>query len=205
MILCGISAQALAELASTSPFLPPAGQAVAAPSTPSALELRGVSTIGNATMFSIFDPAKKSGTWVKLNEPGYDFAVKKYDAENDTVTVEYQGRTLNLVMRTPKIASSGSAVAPPPGAVPSPIVNVAPNPAARPAVPNPTPPNEAARMAEWSAEIQRRRDMRNQAAATQNTGPQPLPMPQPTQMTPQAQPQPNNPGNFPRQRANPRR
>ena len=38
---------------------------------------------------------------------GNGFTVKKYDANTDTVTVDYQGRTLKLAMRTPKIASLG--------------------------------------------------------------------------------------------------
>jgi hypothetical protein len=202
----GSAAGLFAELSSTSPFLPPGGQVVAAPTTPGQLEFRGAFIRpGYAPEFSIFDATKKSGAWVKLNEPGYDFSVKKYDPNTDTVTLEYQGRTLDVGMRTPKIASSGSAVAPPPGMVPSPIVNVAPNPSVRPnAVPNPTPPSDAARMAEWSAEIQRRRDMRNQAAGS-TAGPQPAmtPVPQPA-MVPQNQPQ-NSPANMRQQRANQRR
>ncbi len=134
---------------------------------------------GGKEMFSIFDPAKRSGTWVRLNESGYDFAVKKYEADSETVTVEHQGRTHTLVMRVPKIASSGNAVPPPPTLMPVPAANTPPNPVTRNVTVNPTPQSEAARMADWSAEIQRRRDMRAQAASGQ---PQ-----QPAQMTP-AQP-----------------
>jgi hypothetical protein len=136
-------------------------------------------------MFSIFDTTKKSGTWVKLNESGHDFAVKKYDSDKDEVTVDYQGRVLTLAMRTPKIASSGTAIAPPPAAIPSPIANFRPNPAIANVVANPTPATEAARLADWSAEIQRRRDMRAQASGQPTTA---APVTEVAPVRPQVQP-----------------
>ncbi|HEX2854582.1 MAG TPA: hypothetical protein VHO24_15230 [Opitutaceae bacterium] len=196
-------APARAELASSSPFLPPGGQQVVAPTNSAPLELRGVMATGNTTMFSIFDPSKKSGTWVGLNESGYDFSVKKYDADNDTVTVEHQGRTHVLAMRTPKIASLGNAVAPPPATAPA--VLAPPNPVTRNVTATPTPATEAARLADWQAEIQRRRDMRAQAATTPG-GAAPVQVAPPVQ--PQAQPaqpqQQNQQGNQ-RQRGGPQR
>jgi hypothetical protein len=196
-MLLGLVLPAKAELAATSPFLPPGGQAVAAPVNTVPLELRGVNSTRSGTMFSIFDPVKKSGTWVKINETGYDFAVKKYDADTDTVTIEYQGRTQVLQMRTPKIASSGNAVAPLPAPAPiiaGPVPNQNPTPRV---VASPTPATEAARLADWQAEIQRRRDMRAQAA-TQPPGPQP--QASPASSGPQVQPK-NVPNPRPRARA----
>lgn len=176
-LLAGAAVQGRAELTPTSPFLPPQSQTAAAPTAPPPLELRGVTTIDNVTMFSLFDPsAKKTGGWLKLNEQGPGFTIKSYDAASDTVTVDYQGRALKLVMRTPKIASSGPAVAVPPAAVPLVMQPpAAPGLAPRPVVPNPAPATEAARMAEWTAEIQKRRDMRNQAPAQSPTPPQTSP------------------------------
>lgn len=199
--LLAAAGPAKAELATSSPFLPPGGQQVVAPTNSAPLELRGVMASGDTTMFSIFDPTKKSGTWVGLNESGYDFAVKKYDPENDTVTVEHQGRTHVLQMRTPKIASLGNAIAPPPASAPA--VVAPPNPVTRNVVANPTPATEAARLADWQAEIQRRRDMRAQANTTP-AGAVPAQVNQPVQ--PQVQvPQPQqNPGNN-RQRGSPPR
>lgn len=175
-LLAGLAAQGRAELSPTSPFLPPQSQVAAAPTTPPPLELRGVTTIENVTLFSIVDPsAKKTGGWLKLNEQGQGFTVKNYDPASDSVTVDYQGRSLKLAMRTPKIASSGPAVAVPPMAAPLVMqAPVAPSLAPRPAVPNPASPTEAARMAEWTAEIQKRRDLRNQPAG----------LPSPPQQTP---------------------
>ncbi len=165
-----------AELASTSPFVPQGATGLAA-TADNPLELRGVMAEGQQLKFSIFDPAKKSGTWVGLNEPGHDFAVKKYDENNDTVILDYQGRTLNLTLRAAKVASSGAAVPPMPavGPVGAPPVAVAPNPVTRNVVANPTPATEAARLADWQAEIQRRRELRAQQAATTPVATTPAP------------------------------
>jgi hypothetical protein len=191
--LLGLGAQARAELAATSPFLPPQGQVINAPVAGAPLEFRGVTTSGGMTKFSIFDPAKKSGNWVGMNESGFDFAVKKYEPDSDTVIVDYQGRSLTLAMKTPKVASLGSAVAP--MTVPTPMIAAMPSPVpgapgtqnlvTRNVVANPTPATEAARLADWQAEIQRRRDMRAQQAAAQTN----------VQPQAQAQAQPNQPQN----------
>src|SRR5215216_3180424 len=84
-ILLSIVAGARAELVSTSPFLPPQGQIVVAPVAPPNLELKGISTMDNALVFLIFDAAaiKKKEVWLKLNEPGQVFVVRKYDPNTD--------------------------------------------------------------------------------------------------------------------------
>jgi hypothetical protein len=169
-------AGARAELLSTSPFLPPQAQMVAAPAAPPNLEFKGISTMQNARVFLIFDASalKKKEVWLKLNEPG-PISVKKYDPDTDTVTVDYHGHTLTLTMRTPKIASSGAAV---PASMPVPLVMqppttttgvklastptvLAPAAAPTPAVAAPALPGEAERMQEWTNEIERRRNVRN--------------------------------------------
>lgn len=187
MLACG-GGLLRADLVATSPFVTPGG-AAGVPSQPTALELRGVMADGPNLKFSIFDPVKKSGTWVGLNEPGYDFAVKTYDAGNDTVTVLYQGRSLTVALRAAKIASSGVATAPvvpPPvngnGPGASPLTNVTRN-----VVANPTPATEAARLADWQAEIQRRRELRAQQAQIVPGTP-----------GPEAAPGPAAPGQLPR-------
>ncbi|MEO7413229.1 MAG: hypothetical protein ABIZ81_07715, partial [Opitutaceae bacterium] len=172
-----------AELSSTSPFLPPQGQAVAAPTTPPPLELRGITTFEDVTMFSIFDAtAKKPAAWLKLNETGPGFSIKSFDSESDTVSVDYQGRTLKLVMRTPKIASAGPAMPASPLGVPLALqTSAVTNLVARPTVPSVAPATDAARMKEWTDEIERRRTVRNQApgtAATPATGATAVPQPQ---------------------------
>jgi hypothetical protein len=198
VVLLGLAARANAELAATSPFLPPQGQMIMAPTAGAPLEFRGVTTMEGHAKFSIFDPAQKKSTWIGLNETGFDFAVKKYDPDSDVVTVDYQGRSLTLAMRTPKVASLGTAVPPPqvPIVGPVPMPNAAQNLVTRNVVAAPTPATEAARLADWQAEIQRRRDMRAQQATTQPA----QPAPQVAQPQVQTQPQPNQPQNGQRQR-----
>ncbi|MEO6569423.1 MAG: hypothetical protein ABIO94_11725 [Opitutaceae bacterium] len=190
---------ARAELSSTSPFLPPQGQAVVAPTAPPPLELRGINVLENVTLFSIFDAtAKKPAGWLKLNEAGPGFTIKSFDVGNDTLTVDYQGHPLKLVMKTPKTAvSAGPMVAASP--IPVPIglqtpgtTNAAPRPpvtGAAPATPagpvaTATTAADAARLKEWTDEIERRRNVRNTPAGTpavptttpQNSMPGPQPV-----------------------------
>ena len=104
-----------ADLAASSPFLPAnaaASGALAGPSGP--IELRGVMATSEGASFCIYDTAKKKDFWVGLNETGHDFVVKAADSASDSVTVDYQGRSLHLVLHTAKVASSGSASAGPP-------------------------------------------------------------------------------------------
>jgi hypothetical protein len=187
---------AKAELASTSPFLPPGGQPVAAPTNSVPLELRGIAITDGQTEFLIYDPSKKRGTRVRLNEPGHEFSVKKFDPDNENVTIEHRGQTHIIQMRAPKIASAGNAVAPP--AASGPAVVAPPNPVTRNVVANPTPATEAARLADWQAEIQRRRDMRAQATAAAPATAVPAQVAPPVQ--PQNLPPPQQQPNQQRQR-----
>jgi hypothetical protein len=196
-----------AELSSTSPFLPPQGQVVAAPTVAPPLELRGINILENVTLFSIFDAtAKKPAGWLKLNEAGPGFTIKSFDAASDTVTVDYQGRMLKLVMRTPKTAVSvGPAV--PPGALPPQLALQTPAatvprpaiPAVAPAAPA-TAAADAAKLKDWQEEIERRRTVRNQPAGTPvppavapaATPPTSVSGPQPTLRTTSGGPVPSN-------------
>jgi len=170
--------------AGASPFLPPSSQGGAAPVTnDSQIELRGVMAIGDGYMFSIYDTARKTSSWVKLNDRGHDFVVKNYDAQRDVVTIDYQGRSLNLTLRTAKVVSApaiqpapvASALASPPAPAPQPIGG--------PVVLNPTPADEQRRLEAIAAEVNRRRMIRQQAlqasraAAAQGQPGGPVPTP----------------------------
>jgi len=142
----------------TNPFAPTpgAGAPGQASSTPDApLELRGIMAVGDSMMFSIYDPSRRSATWTKLNELGRDYIVRTYDAAKDTVTLDYQGRTLTLVLHTAKVASAPVALPPPVAATPPPIGG--------PVVLNPTPADEQRRLEAIAAEVNRRRMIRMQA------------------------------------------
>lgn len=152
-------------LAGSSPFLPPAA-AGAATAEVTPLELRGIMADHAGYRFSIFDPTRHTGTWARVNETGYDFVIRSYDASRDLVTLDYQGRVLTLVLRTAKVAAAPAA----------PVAGPGGQPAAGPAqtvVLNPTPADEVARFNRVKEEIARRRALREQAAAqAQGASPQ---------------------------------
>jgi hypothetical protein len=105
--LCGVvmltlSAQAASGLLENSPFLPP-GAAVAVAQQATPLELRSVVKASGQFEFSLYDPARKQSTWVRLKEPGHDFLVKAYDPANGVITVEQRSRTYALALKEAKI------------------------------------------------------------------------------------------------------
>ncbi len=145
--------------ASGSPFLPPASQKAAAPTADATLELRGIIAEGDSTMFSIYDAAHHISFWTRQNEKGHPFVVRTYDPQRDAVTVEYQGRTLNLTLRTAKVTSAP---------VTRQVVASSPRPAGLqpiggPVVLNPTPADEQRRLEAIASEVNRRRMIRQQA------------------------------------------
>jgi hypothetical protein len=170
------------ELADRSPFLPEGGTVAAAPTENAPLELRGIVETSGGYLYGIFDPGKRQSSWVRLNDGG-DFAVRSHDVQNDTITVEYQGRSLTLALKAAKVESIGPA--------PNPVQVNAPRPGfpGGPVVINPTPADEARRLEGVAAEVRRRRMLR-QAAAQQAAQGQPpaivQPGPQPVQPGPQA-------------------
>lgn len=143
-------------LAGPSPFLPPSsGGETPAGATDAALELRGIMGADDDLMFSIYDPAKHMSSWKRLNQPGHEFVVRSYDASREAVTVDFQGRSLTLVLKTAKVASAPAGAPPMAGAAPQPLGG--------PVVLNPTPADEQRRLEAIAAEVNRRRMIRQQA------------------------------------------
>jgi hypothetical protein len=165
-----------------SPFTPPAAAAPAAAATSTAggLEFRGNIDLGDGMQFRLFDPAKKSGVWLRLNQRNEEFDVvaRRYDDEQKALTIEHQGRSLTLTMRVAKVVSGGAPAQPPPPApapgAPPPAVNVAPA-VTQSVVVNPTPADEQRRLEAVAAEVARRRALREQAAQQVNQGVVPTP------------------------------
>ncbi|ACB74201.1 hypothetical protein [Opitutus terrae] len=158
----GIHQAAAADsLADSSPFLPPAGQGQTAATPDATLELRGIMGTGDDTRFSIYDATKRMSAWKRLNEPGSEFVVRSYDPSRDAVTIDYQGRTLTLTLKTAKVASA------PLQPLPAPALNApgpgSPQPIGGPVVLNPTPADEQRRLEAIAAEVNRRRMIRQQA------------------------------------------
>jgi hypothetical protein len=146
-----------ADLAQSSPFLPANSAAAGAQSGPAGpIELRGIMSTPQGAAYCIYDTAKKTSAWVGMNEGGNDFVVKSADPASDSVMVDYQGRSLRLVLRTAKVASAGAggpSVAPAaPAGVPPAVVL------------NPTPADEQRRLEAVAQEVRRRRMERERAA-----------------------------------------
>lgn len=178
--------------AGKSPFLPPASaQQDTTPTQDATLELRGIMAAGDSFMFSIYDSTKKIAAWSRLNEMGHGFVVRAHDVSHDTVTVEYQGRTLTLALKTAKVASAPvNQPQPMPGLAPGP--NSAPQPVGGPVVLNPSPADEQRRLEAIAAEVNRRRMIRQQALqASRQAAGQGGPVPQGANMPPRVPPNPN--------------
>lgn len=164
LMSAGFFSQVLAvDLINHSPFLPPANSAVATATqnAPGSLELRSVARIGDTFSFSIFDPTRKNGSWVKLHEKGDGFEVTNYDAENEVATVETQGRTLKINLQQAKTGSSPAPnYVPPQPPPPQVLPGQAPQ---NPVVLNPSAGDEQKRLEAVAEEIRRRRAMRQSA------------------------------------------
>jgi hypothetical protein len=119
-----------------SPFLPPSnGGPVAAAPEATPFELHGVMTTPEGTRFSIFNVTRKSSSWVMLNQPGPDYTVKAHRLVdgNDQVTIDYQGNSYTLALKSSKISAAPSAPMGQPMPTVAAINPAAINPAANPA------------------------------------------------------------------------
>lgn len=154
------AAPSLQNLVQNSPFgsATPVGQAAAAAGP---LEFRGTFVDRGERFFSILDTGSRRAEWVSLKESGHPYTVKSYDPDSETVTLDYQGRSMSLKLRTARITAM--AMPPPQAGNPPPTMVVAPGTSVGPGVtagPNTT---EAQRLAQVAEEIRRRRALRQQA------------------------------------------
>jgi len=153
-------ARARAQLVDTSPFMAPGGAGPNGSADPNALELRGIMSTPEGTRFCIYDPAKKAGAWAGVNERGNSFTIKAADLAHQAVTVQSEGRTVRLTLRSYKMAALGAGGAPgAPGAQPAAVAQGGAPPAAKI-----SPADEAARLAAVADAVRARRQMREQAA-----------------------------------------
>jgi len=182
LVVAALPLQATSNLLENSPFLP-GNVAAGAAQNSAPLELRSILKEGGEYEFSLYDAAKKQSTWVRLNESGHDFTVKAFDPDKETVTVEQKSRTYLLALKEAKIAlvtmapgqTSANAGMPPnpaPGGVLPPGV-LPPGGPLPPGVrgPNGTAPSlTPEQLRSLEADINRRRELRRQAAAAQSAG-----------------------------------
>ncbi|MEO5960723.1 MAG: hypothetical protein ABIZ49_06155 [Opitutaceae bacterium] len=162
-----------AQLAANSPFLPPQTNAPTTPVANEPLEFSGLMSApdGGILYRIIYDKVNKKGAFVKLNErkPDLNLLAKQYDAANKTITVEYEGRTLNLPLRESKVLSGGAMpVMPQP--MPAPVGSNVPPAVTQAVALNPTPAQEQGRLEAVAQEVARRRALRDQASQQANPG-----------------------------------
>ena len=98
---------ARAGVSTESPFAPRGLLGAAASNSP--IELRGITSDDQGVRFAIYDPAKKDGAWVRIDEKGQPYVVRSYDAASNRITVDYQGRTQTLALAEPKFGPSKTA------------------------------------------------------------------------------------------------
>lgn len=168
----GLGAQSpgpsLHNLVSNSPF-GTAAQANVSTATGATLEFRGTFVDGGERFFSLVDTATRRSEWVSLNEADRPFVVRSFDPDSETITVDHQGRTLNLKLHAARVGvlpqqPVAQAGPPQPGTTGQPAAN---QPSA----------TEAQRLAQVAEEIRRRRALRQQSTNPQNAQP-PQPTPQ---------------------------
>lgn len=169
---------------SRSPFMPEGGgSATAAPTENAPLELRGIVSTKGGYLFGLYDPTKRQSLWVRQNEPGAEFTVRSHDVSSDTVTVDYQGRTLTLALKSAKVESLGPVPNPSMANMPRPPMQNQPQMGMTPSA-----ADEARRLEGVAAEVRRRRMLRQAAQSNQlqqiqqqqqQQGQPPMPGPQP--------------------------
>ncbi|MSU72952.1 MAG: hypothetical protein EXS43_11520 [Opitutus sp.] len=189
-----MAGRAPAQLAGSSPFLPPQTSGAGAPTAGAPLEYRGFIDTPAGTQYRVYDPARKAGEWIKINEPNsvLNVVAKQYDEARNTLVVEYQGRAYTLAAREAKVVSAGNAAQamPPPAPVPVPGPGGMAPAVTQSVVVNPSPADEQRRLEAVATEVARRRALREQAA--QQMGPGAVPQAAPQTQSQPAQNQPNN-------------
>jgi hypothetical protein len=103
-----------AELAPDSPFLAAnARTTIGAAADRHDPELRGIMAGPDGVQYCIYDPLKKTSSWVGLHELGHAFVVDAADPEREEVhLVTNDGRRLQLALRTAKVPVGPQYAAP---------------------------------------------------------------------------------------------
>lgn len=116
LLIAANGAISRAGVSTESPFAPRGLSAAGPVANNTPIELRGIVSDEQGARFAIYDPVKKEGTWVRLDEKGQSFVVRSHDAATNRIVVDYQGKSQTIVLVEPKFGP-GKAVA---GAAPMP-------------------------------------------------------------------------------------
>ena len=182
-----VRAMDLQTLVDRSPFSPSpqAGDGSGAQEPQGSLEFRGMVTDSAGTAYSIFDTTTNKGRWVRADDTNSPVQVKGFDAANNTLEIEQNGRPVKLPLKR-AVIQAGQPV--------SAMTTPAPAPAPAPGGQNvqnqnrPDAAGDARRLEAVAAEVRRRRALRNSANGTRQGQPAPATAPAPA--TPAAPPPP---------------
>lgn len=182
-------------LLSNSPFGTGKAGALSTNASGEAFEFRAVLEEGGSKFFSIYETSTRKSNWVELNDPVNGFSVKTYDAAKESITLDYQGRSLTLaIKRAPAVAQ---VMQPQPPQL-QPGTNGGMPTIANPATSGVPTAIDQQRIQQIQEEIRRRRALRSQSMVPNNlnipgapplpnsgNGSQslPLPLPQPSNGT----------------------
>lgn len=143
-----------------SPFSPVEQTVASAPAgEPPPLEFRGLVVMGGKTQYNFLVRAKNLNAWVTSDRRVDGIQVKSYDKNNDSVVVDFEGRSFTLTMEKSKIASAPSVM---PATASVAAANAAAPVPPPPVVLNPSPADEQKRLEAIAAEVRRRRALRQQ-------------------------------------------
>lgn len=99
---------AASSLVDNSPFIPEGfkapGQsqktkAAQAALTTRDLEFRGVYALSGEYRFSIYNRKRQSGEWVRLNDPGAEYRILRFDEETSSLQINIDGQTEEIFLK----------------------------------------------------------------------------------------------------------
>lgn len=103
---------ARAGVSTESPFAPRGQAAASAIASNTPIELRGITADEQGERFAIYDPVKKEGAWVRIDDKDHSFVVRSYDAATKRIVVDYQGKSQTIVLVEPKFGPGKTVAAP---------------------------------------------------------------------------------------------
>ena len=157
-----ITSEAPAQLVRESPFKSRSATTTETAKLP--LEFCGYLQTRDGLQFRVRDPQRNRAAFVQLNvtEPELGIVARRHDAEGEMLVVEYEGRTLTLPQQVSKVRPAAAPILPQrPTLVVPPTVPPA-------AAPRGIVPGRVLSMEEVRAEIIRRQQEREKAAAEKN-------------------------------------
>src|SRR5690606_17434168 len=91
------------------------------PGAPSSgqFELRSVVVEDGRLYFSVYDSGRQRSDWVALEETGGPFVARRYDAENETLTIEVNGGLQTLTLKESRVQGADNAPSGPPAPLPT--------------------------------------------------------------------------------------